>query len=139
MFNHPSWVDSILLLYLFAPSGVSRKANLKIPVVGRIIWSFQNIYVSAGALSRPQNADAARSGALDSQQPLLPAAPATTTQQIQDRYATECVVCACIHNADAHFGSQALLQAARRPGCTISQTIRESHAPLQAACILCIA
>eukprot|EP00892_Ulva_mutabilis_P005918 jgi/Ulvmu1/3699/UM170_0005.1 len=74
IFNHPSWVDSVLLLALFAPSGVSRHANLKIPIVGTIIRSFQNIYTNM-KLPPQESADAAAA-------PLV--AP-TTTQQISQR------------------------------------------------------
>lgn len=77
VFNHPSWVDSIILLFLFAPSGVSRDANLKIPVVGRIIYSFQNIYVPSPR-AQPQ-----RSEALDE----VLVAPKSTTELILDRCA----------------------------------------------------
>ena len=75
VFNHPSWVDSILLQYLFAPSGVSREANLRYPIVGRIIFAFQNIYVPFRTAS--EQTDSA-------QQPL---AQRTTTQLIADRCA----------------------------------------------------
>jgi 1-acyl-sn-glycerol-3-phosphate acyltransferase len=80
VFNHPSWVDSIILLYLFAPSGVSREANLHIPLIGRIIWSFQNIYVPAKQPVRQQASEALEA-------PLVQPATQTTTQQIAQRCA----------------------------------------------------
>ena len=90
VFNHPSWVDSILLLYLFAPSGVSREANLHIPVVGRIIWSFQNIYVPSKKTIE-QATQAAQEGS-SVQQPLVPAK--STVEQMSDRHAA-CPLFAC--------------------------------------------
>eukprot|EP01023_Acetabularia_acetabulum_P021735 TRINITY_DN2146_c1_g1_i1.p1 TRINITY_DN2146_c1_g1~~TRINITY_DN2146_c1_g1_i1.p1 ORF type:complete len:375 (-),score=43.11 TRINITY_DN2146_c1_g1_i1:302-1426(-) len=45
VFNHVSFIDSIIILGLFAPSGVSKMGNTKIPLVGWIIRAFQNIYV----------------------------------------------------------------------------------------------
>lgn len=72
VFNHPSWVDSVLLLALFAPSGVSRQANTRIPVIGTIIRSFQNIYTHSRP---PAPADSAAA----------PLAPPSTTEQIATR------------------------------------------------------
>lgn len=88
VFNHPSWVDSVLLLAFFAPSGVSREANLRIPVIGLIIRSFQNIYTH----SRPAASDAAAA----------PLAPPSTTEQIARRCAPTvaegaCMLCAVRH------------------------------------------
>ena len=81
VFNHPSWVDSILLLAFFAPSGVSRESNLKIPIVGRIIRSFQNIYTHA----KPAPQEAAGGVA-------APLVARTTTQQISQRCAPTCAL-----------------------------------------------
>ena len=45
IFNHTAWVDAILMMWLFAPSGVSLEKNARIPVVGTCIRAFQNIEV----------------------------------------------------------------------------------------------
>ncbi len=52
LFNHSSWVDAIAMMWLFAPSGVSRASNADIPVVGTCIRSFQNIYIPDDKLAR---------------------------------------------------------------------------------------
>ena len=78
VFNHSSWADSAIMLYLFAPSGVSRAANSRIPVVGTIINSFQNIYVQSGERS----AQSSDSSGLSS-----PLAPQSTTSLIGERCA----------------------------------------------------
>ena len=49
VFNHSAWVDAVLLMWLFAPSGVSLSDNADIPIVGTCIKAFQNIYVSRSA------------------------------------------------------------------------------------------
>lgn len=74
VFNHPSWVDSVLLLSLFAPAGVSREANMRIPVIGTIIRSFQNIYTHTRTTAPADSAAA-------------PLAPPSTTAQIAARCA----------------------------------------------------
>lgn len=118
VFNHPSWVDSILLQYLFAPSGVSREANLRYPIVGRIIFAFQNIYVPF----RRAN------GASDSAgQPLV---QRSTTQMIADR----CAPAWCASHARISFCRlfrgvfhAAPVRHARPPHCAAgpcSRTIR---------------
>jgi 1-acyl-sn-glycerol-3-phosphate acyltransferase len=50
LFNHTSWVDAIAIMYLFAPSGVSKESNARLPIVGVCIRSFQNIYVSRSSI-----------------------------------------------------------------------------------------
>ena len=50
VFNHTSWVDAVVLMYLFAPSGVSKESNAHMPLVGTCIRSFQNIYVSRSSI-----------------------------------------------------------------------------------------
>lgn len=74
VFNHPSWADTAIMLYLFAPSGVSRASNSKIPVIGTIINSFQNIFVPSGG----RNASGSDSLA-------SPLAPQSTTSLIGER------------------------------------------------------
>jgi 1-acyl-sn-glycerol-3-phosphate acyltransferase len=49
IFNHTAWIDAILLMWLFAPSGVSLANNANLPVVGTCIKAFQNIYVPRSA------------------------------------------------------------------------------------------
>jgi 1-acyl-sn-glycerol-3-phosphate acyltransferase len=50
VFNHTAWVDAVALMYLFAPSGVSKESNAHLPLVGTCIRSFQNIYVSRASI-----------------------------------------------------------------------------------------
>ena len=50
VFNHTAWVDAVVLMYLFAPSGVSKESNAHLPLVGTCIRSFQNIYVSRASI-----------------------------------------------------------------------------------------
>lgn len=50
LFNHSSWVDAVLIMFLFAPSGVSKESNAHLPLIGICIRSFQNIYVSRGSI-----------------------------------------------------------------------------------------
>ena len=50
VFNHTAWVDGVALMYLFAPSGVSKESNAHLPLVGTCIRSFQNIYVSRSSI-----------------------------------------------------------------------------------------
>lgn len=45
IFNHVSWADAPLVMYLAAASGVSRASNKDIPLIGTCIRAFQNIYV----------------------------------------------------------------------------------------------
>ncbi|CAL8471402.1 g10944 [Coccomyxa elongata] len=52
LFNHSSWVDAVLIMFLFAPSGVSKESNAHLPLIGMCIRSFQNIYVSRGSIER---------------------------------------------------------------------------------------
>jgi hypothetical protein len=82
VFNHPSWVDAVILLYLFAPSGVSREANLRLPLVGAIIKSFQNIYVPSRLAGAGLQAEASSESAT------TPLTQRSTTHQIAER----CVV-----------------------------------------------
>ena len=76
IFNHPGWADPALMLYMFAPSGVSRDANSKIPVIGTIIKSFQNIHVPSGGRHVPTSTG-----------PSSPLAPQSTTSLIGQRCA----------------------------------------------------
>ena len=48
VFNHTSYLDSVVMMHLFAPSGVSKASNAHLPLVGPVIRSFQNIYVPEG-------------------------------------------------------------------------------------------
>ncbi|KAK9835897.1 hypothetical protein WJX74_010493 [Apatococcus lobatus] len=74
LFNHCSWVDALVMMWLFAPSGVSRASNATIPVVGTCISSFQNIYIPderlakvPGQPSGPAKATTAADGTVSSQ------------------------------------------------------------------------
>ncbi len=49
IFNHVSWADAALVMYLLAASGVSRASNAHIPLIGLCIRAFQNIYVDRDA------------------------------------------------------------------------------------------
>lgn len=48
IFNHITWVDPIIMMWLFAPSGVSKASNADLPLFGTCIKAFQNIYVPRG-------------------------------------------------------------------------------------------
>ncbi len=60
IFNHTAWVDAILLMWLFAPSGVSLQNNAKLPVVGTCIRAFQNIYVPRSSHGSERSTKAGR-------------------------------------------------------------------------------
>ncbi len=49
IFNHVSWADAALVMYLLAASGVSRASNADIPLIGTCIRAFQNIYIDRDA------------------------------------------------------------------------------------------
>ena len=49
LFNHVSWADSALIMYLLAASGVSRASNAHIPIIGTCIHAYQNIYIERDA------------------------------------------------------------------------------------------
>ena len=49
VFNHTSYLDSIILMWMFAPSGVALDFNASLPLVGTCIRAFQNIYVPRSA------------------------------------------------------------------------------------------
>lgn len=55
IFNHSSYLDGVVLMHLFAPSGVSKASNAHLPLVGRVIRSFQNIYVPENPPAAGQN------------------------------------------------------------------------------------
>jgi len=57
VFNHTSWVDAVAVMYLFAPSGVSKESNAHLPLVGTCIRSFQNIYVSRASIELAKRRD----------------------------------------------------------------------------------
>jgi hypothetical protein len=63
VFNHTAWVDAILLMWLFAPSGVSLEKNAHIPIVGTCIRAFQNIWVPRSAHGSAQKAKEGRGDA----------------------------------------------------------------------------
>jgi lysophosphatidylcholine acyltransferase/lyso-PAF acetyltransferase len=52
LFNHVSWADAALVMYLLAASGVSRASNAHIPLIGTCIRAFQNIYIDRDAAGR---------------------------------------------------------------------------------------
>lgn len=54
LFNHSSWVDAVAIMFLFAPSGVSKESNAHLPLIGMCIRSFQNIYVSRSSIEGEQ-------------------------------------------------------------------------------------
>jgi len=45
VFNHVSFVDSMLMLYFFQPCGVTKKSIARIPILGTAIRGFQNVLV----------------------------------------------------------------------------------------------
>eukprot|EP00803_Ostreobium_quekettii_P008157 evm.model.scf_3012.1 EVM.evm.TU.scf_3012.1 scf_3012:3275-11455(+) len=45
IFNHVSYVDSFIMVALFAPAGLSKASNAEYPIIGRCVRSLQNIYV----------------------------------------------------------------------------------------------
>lgn len=44
-FNHTSYVDAPAIMWLLAPSGVSKASNANLPILGTCIKAYQNIYV----------------------------------------------------------------------------------------------
>lgn len=54
-----SWVDSIIMMWLCAPSGVSKDANADIPLIGTCIKGYQNIYVPSKRKGRATQFDGA--------------------------------------------------------------------------------
>ena len=52
LFNHSSWVDAVVMMWLFAPSGVSKESNAHLPLIGTCIKAFQNIYVPRGKAAK---------------------------------------------------------------------------------------
>ncbi len=61
LFNHSSWVDAVLIMFLFAPSGVSKESNAHLPLIGMCIRSFQNIYVSRDSIEGEKRKNGAES------------------------------------------------------------------------------
>ncbi|KAK9807513.1 hypothetical protein WJX72_001238 [[Myrmecia] bisecta] len=61
VFNHISWADPITMMWLFAPSGVSKADNATIPLIGTCIRSYQNIWVPRGKLGKGGEKQAATS------------------------------------------------------------------------------
>lgn len=89
IFNHSSWVDALAMLWLFAPSGVSRASNATIPVVGTCIQPFQNIYIPDARLAKvpgqangPAKASTTANGVVSSQDK-------TFSQLIKERQAPQ--------------------------------------------------
>lgn len=89
IFNHSSWVDAIVMMWLFAPSGVSRASNATIPVVGTCIAPFQNIYIPDSRLAKvpgqpngPAKASTTANGVVSGQDK-------TFSQLIQERQALQ--------------------------------------------------
>jgi hypothetical protein len=62
LFNHTSWVDAIAIMWLFAPSGVSKASNADIPLIGTCIRGYQNIYVSRASIENAKGRGAANGG-----------------------------------------------------------------------------
>lgn len=79
IFNHSSWVDAIIMMWLFAPSGVSLASNANLPLVGTCIRAFQNIYVPRASHGTAANTDPASTESLNG------AAP-TVSDLIAERY-----------------------------------------------------
>eukprot|EP00891_Asterochloris_glomerata_P008361 jgi/Astpho2/8361/e_gw1.00122.122.1_t len=75
-FNHSSWVDAMLIMWLFAPSGVSKADNADIPLVGTCIKAYQNIYVPRSSIDRNRAAKDFKSR--DARYPMLAMAPEGT-------------------------------------------------------------
>eukprot|EP00798_Chlamydomonas_sp_ICE-L_P011193 gene11193-18810_t len=45
VFNHVSWLDAFILVWLLAPSGVALARNASIPVLGSAVRALQTIYI----------------------------------------------------------------------------------------------
>mmetsp|Transcript_17337 Transcript_17337/g.29646 ORF Transcript_17337/g.29646 Transcript_17337/m.29646 type:complete len:348 (+) Transcript_17337:126-1169(+) len=45
VFNHVSWLDAFVLVYLLQPSGVSIARNADIPVIGTAVRALQTVYI----------------------------------------------------------------------------------------------
>ncbi|GLI63753.1 hypothetical protein VaNZ11_006826 [Volvox africanus] len=52
IFNHVSWIDAFVLVWLMAPSGVSKESNGRIPVIGQAVRAMQTVYIPYDKLSK---------------------------------------------------------------------------------------
>ncbi|GIL87534.1 hypothetical protein Vretimale_14747 [Volvox reticuliferus] len=52
VFNHVSWIDAFVLVWLMAPSGVSKESNGRIPIIGQAVRALQTVYIPYDKLSR---------------------------------------------------------------------------------------
>ncbi|KXZ46933.1 hypothetical protein GPECTOR_39g427 [Gonium pectorale] len=65
IFNHVSWVDAFLMVWLMAPSGVSKASNADLPVLKHAIRALQNVFIPYEKLSRRPAAAAAAAASAD--------------------------------------------------------------------------
>ncbi|KAK9839254.1 hypothetical protein WJX81_004479 [Elliptochloris bilobata] len=63
LFNHTSYVDAVVMMWLLTPSGVSKASNADIPLLGTCIKAFQNIYVSRESIDKERSNARAPGGA----------------------------------------------------------------------------
>ncbi|PNW78002.1 hypothetical protein CHLRE_10g460350v5 [Chlamydomonas reinhardtii] len=63
VFNHASWVDAFLLVWLMAPSGVSKADNAQLPVIGSAVRALQTVFIPYEKLSKQRRAGGASAGA----------------------------------------------------------------------------
>ncbi|GLC72510.1 hypothetical protein PLESTF_001258800 [Pleodorina starrii] len=59
VFNHVSWVDAFIVVWLMAPSGVSKESNGRIPVIGQAVRALQTVYIPYNKLSKRASPGAA--------------------------------------------------------------------------------
>lgn len=63
VFNHPSWVDALLLYHLFRPASVASEADVQLPVVGSIMKATQSILLSRHQMVRAPRGQPSAGGA----------------------------------------------------------------------------
>ncbi|KAG2433324.1 hypothetical protein HXX76_008390 [Chlamydomonas incerta] len=66
VFNHASWVDAFLLVWLMAPSGVSKADNAQLPVIGTAIRAMQTVFIPYEKLSKLRRMEGASGSSGDS-------------------------------------------------------------------------
>ncbi|EFJ39592.1 hypothetical protein VOLCADRAFT_100782 [Volvox carteri f. nagariensis] len=52
VFNHVSWVDAFVLVWLMAPSGISKESNSRLPVLSQAVRALQTVYIPYNKLSK---------------------------------------------------------------------------------------
>lgn len=72
LFNHVSWLDAFILVWLIAPSGVAKSSNAHLPVIKHAVRALQTVYIPESRLrksTRPEGAPAVEAPATNSDPP----------------------------------------------------------------------